>query len=203
MTKEVVINQVKFLKFNFKTDRFDSFLYQFVAINVDYSDSWKVMKLIFIPNHGQSFNEWGFIINKLTSDVNMEEESLIAQRVIYDAMNSVNADAGSFSISKKLNRAVRKPVRDKLAQAIKKSDLQKSEKEQKRKLKEEEVKQMKRQKLDVEQTIETLKKSLCEEAIVSAQQNGRDYATKVASSAKTLKEKEVLYHELCGLEKRL
>ena len=59
----------------------------------------------------------------MTSDVNMEEESLIAQRVIYDAMNSVNADAGSFSISKKLNRAVRKPVRDKLAQAIKKSDL--------------------------------------------------------------------------------
>ena len=62
---------------------------------------------------------------------------------------------------------------------------------------------MKRQKPDVEQTIETLKKSLCEEAIVSAQQNGGDYVTKVASSAKTLKEKEVLDHELCGLEKRL
>ena len=35
MTKEVVITQ-KFLKFNFKTGRLASFLYQFVAINVDY-----------------------------------------------------------------------------------------------------------------------------------------------------------------------
>ena len=62
---------------------------------------------------------------------------------------------------------------------------------------------MKSQKLDVEQIIETLKKILCEEAIASAQQNRQDYATKAASFAKTLKEKEVLYHELCGLEERL
>ena len=50
--------------------------------------------------------------------------------------------------------------------------MQKSEKKQKRKLKEEEVKEMKRQTLDVEQTIKTLKK-------------------------------EMLYHELFGLEERL
>ena len=36
------------------------------------------------------------------------------------------------------------------------------------------MKEMKRQKLDLEQTIETLKKSLYEEAIASAQQNGMD-----------------------------
>ena len=61
---------------------------------------------------------------------------------------------------------------------------------------------MKRHKLHVEQTTETLKKSLPEETIVSAQQNRRDYASKAASFAKMLKEKEVLYHELCGLEKK-
>ena len=70
------------------------------AINADYSDLWKGMKLIFIATHGQSFNEQGFSINKLTSDINMEEESLIAQSIIYDAMNSANADAGSFPITK-------------------------------------------------------------------------------------------------------
>ena len=58
---------------------------------------------------------------------------------------------------------------------------------------------MKRQKLDVEKTIETLKKSLCEEKIASAQQNGRGHVT----FAKMLKEKEVLCHDLCGLEERL
>ena len=98
------------------------------------------MKLIFIATHGQSFNEWGFSNNKLTSDVNMEEESLIAQRVIYDAMNSADAHAGSFPITKEMRQSCKKAYqRQKLAQASKKSDLQKSEK-----LKEEEVKQMKR-----------------------------------------------------------
>ena len=100
MTKEVAINQEKFLKFNFKTECFDSLLYQFVAVNADYSDLWKAMKVILITTHGQSFTEQGFGINKLTSDVNMEGESLIAQKVIYDAMNSTSAVAGSFPIAK-------------------------------------------------------------------------------------------------------
>ena len=62
---------------------------------------------------------------------------------------------------------------------------------------------MKRQKVDLEQTIETLKKTLYEEAIASAQQNGRDDATKTASFAQTLKGQEVLYDKLCGSEEKL
>ena len=58
------------------------------------------MKLIFIATHGQSFTEQGFSINKLTSDVNMEEELLITERVLYDATNSADADADSFLITK-------------------------------------------------------------------------------------------------------
>ena len=46
-----------------------------------------------------SFTERGFKVNKLTSDVNMEEESLIVQRLIYDAMNSADADAVNFPIT--------------------------------------------------------------------------------------------------------
>ena len=118
-------------------------------------------------------------------------------------MNSSDADAGSFPITKEIRQSCKKArQRQKLAQESKKGDVQKSEKERKRKLKEEKVKEMKRQKLDLEKTIKTLKKSLCEEIIASAQQNGRDHAIKAASFAKTLKEKEVLYHGLCGLEER-
>ena len=65
------------------------------------------------------------------------------------------------------------------------------------------VTEMKRQKLDVEQTIETSKKSLCEETFASAQQNRQDHATKGAPFAKMLQKKEVLYRALCGLEERL
>ena len=60
---------------------------------------------------------------------------------------------------------------------------------------------MKRQqKLDVEQTIETSKKSF---SFASAQQNRQDHATKSAPFAKMLQKKEVLYRALCGLEERL
>ena len=100
----------------------------------------------------------------------MEEESLIAQIVIYNAMNNANVDAGSFPITKEIRQSCKKAhQRKKLAQKSKKGDVQKSERERKRKLKE-----MKREKLDVEQTTGTLKKNLCEEATVSTQQNGRD-----------------------------
>ena len=47
-------------------------------------------------------------MNKLRSDVNMEEESLIAQRVTYDTMNSADADAGSFPIIKEMRQSCKK-----------------------------------------------------------------------------------------------
>ena len=71
------------------------------------------------------------------SDVNMKEESLIAQKVIYDAMNSADTDARSFSITIEMRQSCKKArERQKLAQASKKGDLQKSEKKKKSKLKE-------------------------------------------------------------------
>ena len=62
----------------------------------------------------------------------MEEELLIAQRVIYDAMKSTDADAGSFPITKEIRQSCKKACQgQKLAQISKKGDVQKSEKEQK------------------------------------------------------------------------
>ena len=62
------------------------------------------MKLIFIATHGQGFTEQGFSINKLTSDVSMEEVSLISQRVIYNGMSSADVDADSFPITKEIRQ---------------------------------------------------------------------------------------------------
>ena len=67
-----------------------------------------MQKLIFIATRGKSFNNRGFSINKLTSDVNMEEESLIAQRFIYDTMDSADADAGSFPMTKEMRQSCKK-----------------------------------------------------------------------------------------------
>lgn len=45
-----------------------------------------VIKIICIISHGQSFTERGFSINKEINDCNMLEESLICQRIVYDAL---------------------------------------------------------------------------------------------------------------------
>ena len=45
-----------------------------------------VIKIICIISHGQSFTERGFSINKEINNCNMLEESLICQRIVYDAL---------------------------------------------------------------------------------------------------------------------
>ena len=47
------------------------------------------------------------------------------------------------------------------------------------------------------------KKSLCDEPILSSQKDGGEHANKAASFAKTLKEQEILFNELCGFEEKL
>ena len=44
----------------------------------------------------------------LTSCCHIEEELLITQKVIYDAMNSVDVDAGSFPITKEIRQSCKK-----------------------------------------------------------------------------------------------
>ena len=75
----------------------------------------------------------------------------------------------------------------------------------KRKSKDDEIQQVKRQKINLEETIETLKQNLVSEAIASdgATKKDRDHATKAASFAKTLVEKEKTYKELCGIQEKL
>lgn len=204
MSNEVLRNKDKFLEFNFKDDRVDEFLYKYVGANKDYVALWKVMKLVFILSHGQSYTERGFSVNKLTTDVNMESESLIAQRFIYDAMKNANADASTFPITNEMKQSCKKArMRSVAARENKKKDSVTEERNRKRTLKKEEVEGIKKKKLDVTETINTLKKSLYEEAILSAQRNGKEHATKAASFAKSLKEKESLYDDLCGIQEKL
>ena len=86
LKKEVIKNKDKFLAFNFRTQRVNEFLGYYVGNNPEYKELWEVCKLIFVLQHGQSFTERGFSINKNVSDVNMQEDSLIAQRFIYDVL---------------------------------------------------------------------------------------------------------------------
>ena len=61
---------------------------------------------------------------------------------------------------------------------------------------------MKKQKLDVEQTIETLRKSVCEEAILSAQRiDGREHVTKQHRLPKPLRKRNFCTTNFVGMKK--
>ena len=82
--KEVVNEKDQFLLFDMRKQRVDVFFRDCLSINPQYKELWSICKLKFILQYGQSFTERGFNVNKEISDVNMQEDILIIQRLVYD-----------------------------------------------------------------------------------------------------------------------
>ena len=70
-------------------------------------------------SHGQSFVERGFSVNKLTIDDNMQNKSIVSQRLIYDRMKLEDCPVSEFTISGDLQKSCL------LASQRYKSDLEK------------------------------------------------------------------------------
>ena len=194
----------KLKNFNFRTDRLDDFLYHLIGANEEFKDLWKVCKLVFILNHGQAFCERGFSVNKLTSDVNMGMDSLIAQRLIYDAIKKMGGTT-EVPITRELIRSCKLAnSRRELEKSKKDEEKLLSDKNLKRKAKLDEVNILKARKLDVAKSIDTLQKSLTSAAIASGStgNKARESAIKAAAFAKEMQEKQCLLEELNGFEKK-
>ena len=71
-------------------DCLDLFLAKYLAGAKEYSNLWKVVKILLFISHGQSDVEKGFNVNKEVSVQNMQKPSLIFQRIIYDYMHTEN-----------------------------------------------------------------------------------------------------------------
>ena len=52
----------------------------------DRKELWHICKLIFVLFHGQSFAERGLSVNRKLMDSNMNEKSLISQRIKLEIM---------------------------------------------------------------------------------------------------------------------
>ena len=52
----------------------------------EFENFWHICKAVFVFLHGQSFVERGFSVNKLTIDDNMQEKSIVSQRLVYDRL---------------------------------------------------------------------------------------------------------------------
>ena len=102
--KEVVNEKDQFLSFGMRKQRVDVFLRDYLSINPQYKDLWSICRLVFILQHGQSFTERGFSVNKKIADVNMQEDALISQRLVYDHLKQSEKEVWEFPITPELRK---------------------------------------------------------------------------------------------------
>ena len=63
---------------------------------------WKVVTMVLILSHGNTAVESGFSVNKELLVENMEEDTIVAQRIVFDAIRVVGMDVTEIDISKKM-----------------------------------------------------------------------------------------------------
>ena len=95
---EVKTFQEEFSKFDTVKDRLDAFYKQWLHRNEKYSSLWKVMVFVFMLSHGQAQIERGFNINSDLLVENMLPSSIIAQRRVYDHLNSLGVSPHDYQI---------------------------------------------------------------------------------------------------------
>ena len=78
----------KFASFDKLSDAVNVFLSNFVHKIPKYKVFWNVCCSIFVLSNGQSAVERGFSINKELLVQNLQEKSLVSQRMVYDHINS-------------------------------------------------------------------------------------------------------------------
>lgn len=89
------LTTANFSTFNRSADRLDDFYTRHIGENCDFKDLFSVVKLVLILSHGNAFVESGFSVNDDLLVSNLHEESIIAQRQVFD---SVKAAGGHLNV---------------------------------------------------------------------------------------------------------
>ena len=112
---------------------------------------------MFVIFHGQASVERGFNINKEMLVENMKELSLVRLRMVYDEMKASGYKSYNFPISNGIVVASKQASsKYKIELERKKDSLVETSRQEKRKLKEEEISVVKRKRLAVDECIKCL-----------------------------------------------
>ena len=158
---EIVTRQNKneFSNFDYTLTRVDEFFSKYLEGNKRYQKMWKVCKFVFVLSHGQATIERGFNINKDVLVDNMHELSLISQRLVYDQIHG--QDISKMTIPREMIHSC-KGAHQRYVIALKdKADSAATEDlSRKRKLKRDEILEVKRRKMEVGRLIELMKSDI-------------------------------------------
>lgn len=86
----------QFKDYSRSTDRLDEFYYTIIGQNGDFAELFSIVRLILTLSHGNASVESGFSVNADMLVENLQEDSLVAQRTVYD---SVQASGGLIGVN--------------------------------------------------------------------------------------------------------
>ena len=187
-----------FLTFDQKAERVDSFFAPIMSESASFKNCWKIFKLVFTLSHGQASIERGFSINKEMLVENLHEESIVCRRMVYDHVNSTGNSITEIPITSDMLKSC-KLAYSRYAAALKekkeRSDV--DIKSRKRKMKMDEIAQVKEKKKAVESCIESLNIDIEKYSIAAEKESDLSLLTKANSFRVTVTSKKEL---LCILE---
>ena len=99
-------NNNEFLSFKKEEDRVDVFRWRYVGAKSQVSKLRNVFSMLLILPHGHAQVKHGFSTNKLLLDANMQNETLVVQRIVHDHGCWKHETTGS-SMTKRLMELVK------------------------------------------------------------------------------------------------
>ena len=91
--------------FDVRKQQVDAFLHDYLSMTLQYKELWSICKWIFILQHGHSFMERGFSVNKEILGVNTQEDALINQWLVYDHLLQSEKEVWEFPITPELRKS--------------------------------------------------------------------------------------------------
>ena len=179
------------------SDAVDVFLSNFLCKIPKYKVFWKLCTIIFVLSRGKSAVERGFSIKKELLVENLQEKSLVSQRMVHDHNSTNRININEYELPSDLLKSC------KLSNRRYNAALEETKKQEKictvarkRKLIDEDIQIAKKKKDEVTKCIEVLKTDADKLSIEAEERANLDLRTKADSFRKTILEKEKVLKDL-------
>ena len=164
---------------------------------VKYKNCWNVFMMIFTLSHGQASVERGFSVNKELLVENLMEESIESQRMVYDHIRSADKPITEIPITNDLIKSC-KLAHSRYTAVLeeRKKQCKQTDKDLKRKLKGEEVAEVKEKEGALELSIQCLKKDIIDYSLAAEKESDLSLLTKANSFRVTVSSKKEILKAL-------
>ena len=179
----------QFLGFRIAEDPLDSLLYSHVGdAKPQYAALWDTIKMLLILSHGQSGVERGFSQNKDIMGTNMQHETLVSYRLVYDGLQHLDVPVTDCVNPEMLNHCKHAHSRYKLHLDDQKKAAAETTRATKRKAVQDDLDTERKKKTSLEKCVSNLEQEA--DALASEAERKNKMALLVKSNAYRVKAKE-------------